>query len=171
MSKILNRAVLLLIAFVLVGARVNQEGEENVTCFPKDFETYRWVLAGNTWFTETNSRDTWVGAANECARIDPGRTSIGGPINSLETTRLKQHFHENWYYTNAIQVGGTEWYWATRRQEKQLTADKVTWSNWKSGEPGREGESCGQIDANKEWWDAECDHINKAICELRCDSL
>lgn len=139
-------------------------------CTPTNW-SYSWFKAGAAWYTETRCKGSWQQMMMQCAKIEPGRSTIATIRSEFERKRIEQSSllgDKRW--TGGIRIAQNLWYWY-KYNGKPAVILPIKKFFWGKDEPSASSASqvCIKLMENKrQWTDELCHSVGTALCELRC---
>merc|ERR1712226_798817 len=80
----------------------------STSCIPHNWN-YPWTKVGNTWFTRSHNSGIWQYVADECSKIEPGRSSIASILTSDEQSNIEIDLPDEHWWIGGVQIGSNKW--------------------------------------------------------------
>ena len=133
------------------------------SCVPTNWN-YPWLKVGTAWFTKLDTPRPWYEQMKKCGDIEKGRSSIAS-IRSSEEVKVMKHRFPGQYWMGGFEIERSgHWLWWNRGR-----FEEVKKFFWYRSEPDNAGGHSACMHFYHGWMaDGRCDHLLRALCELRC---
>merc|ERR1712159_65128 len=160
-----------IVATLLLAATINADP----TCTPTNVADYKWFSVGNTWYTVIRKKMTWAEAAVECAKAQPGRSSLAKILTKEEQAGVIEGVKVySMVYTGGVLISQPmqpkRWFWSKNTGKENSLTEITNNDYWQPHQPSGDGPCLAVLQPHQKrrWNDLSCTIKIPALCEYRC---